>query len=68
MDLLGEQLILSDSEILKFKIAPFSKYCLLNGLGDIELTLRHAEKIAAFEASRIIKMPWLLNCTADRFN
>ncbi|OZB42597.1 MAG: 3-isopropylmalate dehydratase small subunit, partial [Polynucleobacter sp. 39-45-136] len=39
--------------------APFRKHCLLNGLDDIGLTLQHADKIKAYEAERILKMPWL---------
>ncbi|NWG74711.1 MAG: 3-isopropylmalate dehydratase, partial [Rubrivivax sp.] len=35
------------------------KQCLLNGWDDIGLTLRHADKIRAFEAERLAKMPWL---------
>ena len=35
------------------------KYRLLNGLDDIGLTLRHADKIKAFEAERLLRMPWL---------
>jgi 3-isopropylmalate/(R)-2-methylmalate dehydratase small subunit len=42
-----------------FEIAPFRKQCLLNGLDDIGLTLRHAEKIRAFEGQRLAKFPWL---------
>jgi 3-isopropylmalate/(R)-2-methylmalate dehydratase small subunit len=42
-----------------FEIASFRKDCLLNGLDDIGLTLRHAEKIRAFEAQRLAKFPWL---------
>jgi hypothetical protein len=30
---------------------PFRKYCLINGLDDIGLTLRHADKIRDFEAA-----------------
>ena len=40
---------------------PFRKYCLLNGFDDIGLTLRHADKIKAFEAERIATKPWLNN-------
>jgi 3-isopropylmalate/(R)-2-methylmalate dehydratase small subunit len=36
----------------KFEIDPHRKYCLLNGLDDIELTLEHADKIAEFEKRR----------------
>jgi 3-isopropylmalate/(R)-2-methylmalate dehydratase small subunit len=42
-----------------FDIAPFRKYCLLNGLDDIGLTLRHEDKIRHFEAQRLARFPWL---------
>ncbi|MGG1949137.1 3-isopropylmalate dehydratase small subunit [Trinickia sp. NRRL B-1857] len=42
-----------------FEVDGFRKYCLLNGFDDIGLTLRHADKIRAFEAERIAKQPWL---------
>jgi 3-isopropylmalate/(R)-2-methylmalate dehydratase small subunit len=35
----------------KFDIDPFRKYCLLNGLDDIGLTLRHAAALDAFEST-----------------
>jgi len=43
----------------RFDIDPFRKYALLNGLDDIGLTLRHADKIRAFEARRRSEQPWL---------
>ncbi|MBS1823495.1 MAG: 3-isopropylmalate dehydratase small subunit [Acidobacteria bacterium] len=33
----------------KFEIDPFRKYCLLNGLDDIGLTLRHVKSLDKFE-------------------
>jgi 3-isopropylmalate/(R)-2-methylmalate dehydratase small subunit len=44
---------------LAFEVEAFRKQCLLNGWDDIGLTLRHADKIRAFEAARIARMPWL---------
>ncbi|AZG13926.1 MULTISPECIES: 3-isopropylmalate dehydratase small subunit [Cupriavidus] len=44
-----------------FDIAPFRKYCMLNGFDDIGLTLRHKDKIKAFESERLTRMPWLGN-------
>ena len=35
----------------KFDIDPFRKYCLLNGLDDIGLTLRHAPALDAYEST-----------------
>ncbi len=46
------------SKVLRFDIDPFRKYCLLNGLDEIGLTLRHADKIRAFEAQRKAQFPW----------
>ncbi len=48
-------------ESFPFDIAPFRRYCMLNGFDDIGLTLRHADKIKAYEAERVAKMPWLAN-------
>jgi 3-isopropylmalate/(R)-2-methylmalate dehydratase small subunit len=46
------------SAVMRFDIDAFSKYCLLNGLDEIGLTLRHADKIRAFEAQRKAQYPW----------
>jgi 3-isopropylmalate/(R)-2-methylmalate dehydratase small subunit len=43
---------------MRFDIDPFRKHCLLNGLDEIGLTLRHADKIRAFEAQRKAQYPW----------
>ncbi len=42
-----------------FEVDGFRKYCLLNGLDDIGLTLRHVDKIKAYEARRKVEAPWL---------
>ncbi|PXX46490.1 3-isopropylmalate dehydratase small subunit [Undibacterium pigrum] len=44
-----------------FDIDSFRKYCMLNGLDDIGLTLRQADKIRAFEERHIAAQPWLAN-------
>ena len=46
------------SKVMRFDIDPFRKYCLLNGLDEIGLSLRHAEKIRAFEDRRRAQFPW----------
>ena len=46
-------------DTIGFEIEPFRKECLLGGLDDIGLTLRHADKIRAFEAERLLRQPWL---------
>jgi 3-isopropylmalate/(R)-2-methylmalate dehydratase small subunit len=45
----------------EFAIDEFRKYCLLNGLDDIGLTLRHADEIRAFEERHLRQQPWLAN-------
>jgi 3-isopropylmalate/(R)-2-methylmalate dehydratase small subunit len=35
----------------KFDVDPFRKFCLLEGLDDIGLTLRHAAELDKFEAA-----------------
>ncbi len=57
---LDKQLVIKpDGTSLPFDVQPFRKYCLLGGFDDIGLTLRHAGKIRAFEAERLLSKPWL---------
>jgi 3-isopropylmalate/(R)-2-methylmalate dehydratase small subunit len=49
----------ADGSELPFEVEPFRKYGLVNGFDDIGLTLRHADKIRAFEAERLARQPWL---------
>ena len=59
IDLPRQVVVKADGSELAFDVAPFRKYCLVNGFDDIGLTLRHADKIRRFEAERLAKMPWL---------
>jgi 3-isopropylmalate/(R)-2-methylmalate dehydratase small subunit len=59
IDLPRQVVVKPDGSELPFDVQPFRKYCLVNGFDDIGLTLRHADKIRAFEAERLAKMPWL---------
>lgn len=59
VDLERQVVVQPDGTETSFDIAPFRKYCLLNGFDDIGLTLRHADKIRAFEAERLLRKPWL---------
>lgn len=59
VDLERQVVVKPDGSELPFEVQAFRKYCLLNGLDDIGLTLRHKDKIAAFEAERLAKKPWL---------
>lgn len=44
---------------MQFEVDEFRKYCLLNGLDDIGLTLQHADDIKAYELKRKKSAPWL---------
>ncbi|HEX5698639.1 MAG TPA: 3-isopropylmalate dehydratase small subunit [Rhodoferax sp.] len=59
IDLERQRVIKPNGEELPFEVQAFRKFCLLNGLDDIGLTLRHADKIKAFEAERLAQKPWL---------
>jgi 3-isopropylmalate/(R)-2-methylmalate dehydratase small subunit len=61
IDLERQTVVLPQGDALPFEVQAFRKYCLLNGLDDIGLTLRHKDKIAAFEAERLATKPWLAN-------
>ena len=58
---LEEQTIKVDErEAINFEIEPFRKKCLLEGLDDIALTLKKAEKISTFENSLHKSHPWIV--------
>ncbi|MEY8688861.1 MAG: 3-isopropylmalate dehydratase small subunit [Leptothrix sp. (in: b-proteobacteria)] len=59
IDLPAQLLRLPDGSTQGFDIDGFRKYCLVEGLDDIGLTLRHAPEIRAFEAARRASQPWL---------
>jgi len=57
---LENQVVSNDNGIeMAFEIDGFRKYCLLNGLDDIGLTMQHADTIKAFEEQYYRRMPWL---------
>ena len=59
IDLERQIIIKAGGEEIPFEVQAFRKYCMLNGFDDIGLTLRHADKIKAFEAQRLAQKPWL---------
>ena len=59
VDLPRQVVVKADGSELPFEVQPFRKYCLVNGFDDIGLTLRHKDKIKAFEAERLARLPWL---------
>ena len=59
VDLPRQVIVKPDGSEIAFEVQPFRKQCLVNGWDDIGLTLRHADKIRAFEAERLARRPWL---------
>jgi 3-isopropylmalate/(R)-2-methylmalate dehydratase small subunit len=59
IDLERQVVVKPDGTELAFEVEAFRKQCLLGGLDDIGLTLRHADKIRRFEAERLLRRPWL---------
>ncbi|HVI53325.1 MAG TPA: 3-isopropylmalate dehydratase small subunit [Candidatus Sulfotelmatobacter sp.] len=59
IDLEKQEITGPDGGCVKFELDAFRKYCLLNGLDDIGLTLQKQDKIAGFESQRSQSFPWL---------
>ncbi len=56
---LENQQIMAGGEIYSFEVDAFRKYCLLEGLDDIGLTLKEKESIEAFEEQYFKAYPWV---------
>lgn len=52
-------MIRANGEEFPFEIDEFRKFCLVNGLDKIGLTLEKVDKISAFEKTRSEQFPWL---------
>ncbi len=61
IDLQTQVVTTPSGQTFAFKVDEFRKYCLLNGFDDIDLTLRHVEKIKAYETRRAAEAPWMFN-------
>lgn len=61
VDLESQQIRKPSGEVVIFKVDPFRKHCLLNGLDDIGLTLEKKGAILAYEAQRRQVTPWLFS-------
>jgi 3-isopropylmalate/(R)-2-methylmalate dehydratase small subunit len=59
IDLEKQEITGPDGGCITFDLDPFRKFCLLNGLDDIGLTLQKQDKIATFETRRGLEQPWL---------
>ena len=59
VDLVNQQVTTGAGTVIDFEIDPYRKENLLNGLDDIGLTLKHVDKIDAFEEMQKQSVPWL---------
>ncbi|OBY81828.1 3-isopropylmalate dehydratase small subunit [Delftia sp. JD2] len=66
IDLDRQVIVRPQGEEISFDVIAFRKFCLLNGFDDIGLTLRHADKIRAYEAERLATKPWLAHTLVQR--
>ena len=58
VDLESQTIHLPDGSTYSFEIDPFRKQCLLEGLDDIDLTLKHQESIEQHELIEETNYPW----------
>ena len=58
IDLENQKIIRSNGDQIDFEVDEFKKYCLINGLDDIGLTLKNSNKIAEFEKDYSDKFSW----------
>jgi len=59
IDLAAQTVTTASGEVIGFEVDEFRKYCLLNGLDDIGLTLQDADAIKQFEQQWQVASPWL---------
>ena len=58
IDLENQKIIRSNGDQIDFEVDEFKKYCLINGLDDIGLTLKNSDRIAEFEKNYSNKFSW----------
>ncbi len=56
---LTPRLVGVDGGAIPFEVDPFRKHCLVEGLDDIGLTLKHLDAIRSYEERRRVEAPWL---------
>jgi 3-isopropylmalate/(R)-2-methylmalate dehydratase small subunit len=58
IDLETQEIRGPDGGMVRFEIDPFRKKCLIEGLDDIGLTIKKADKIRSFEETAALARPW----------
>lgn len=59
VDLPEQSLTTPGGDKLSFEVEEFQKYCLLNGLNEIDISLEFVDEMDVFEAKHRERMPWL---------
>ena len=59
VDLEEQEITRPDGSRFHFEVDSFRKHCLINGLDDIELTMKKVKKIKIFEQAYSAKFSWL---------
>ena len=59
VDLEEQEVTRPDGSRFHFEVDSFRKHCLINGLDDIELTMKKVEKIRNFQQAYSAKFSWL---------
>mgnify|MGYP001474318345 CR=1 FL=1 len=61
IDLIEQLILCKGKELARFDIDPFRKQCILEGLDEIGLSLKHSEAIKKYEQNRAKETPWIFN-------
>ncbi len=61
IDLARQVVEVPAAESYQFEVEGFRKECLLNGWDEIGLTMRHTDKVRAYEAARASREPWIFS-------
>ena len=59
IDLENQTVTGSNGKVFEFEVDSFRKQCLLNGLDEVELTMRQGARIDDFETRQRFQQPWL---------
>ena len=61
IDLIEQIISCEGNKLTSFDIDPFRKQCILEGLDEIGLSLKHADAIKEYELNRAKEVPWIFN-------
>jgi len=59
IDLPAQTVTGPDGQVDRFEVDPFRKECLVAGVDEIDLTMRHLDQIEAYERRQRLETPWL---------